>query len=149
MEPWPLAAHDVTEPRELTRWNERERLVRRLEDRAAFVELVAPAGLVAGDARVQNEVVVVSGDRNRVELDRPEPPEDIESTLETGKRPRRREKVPRDEKPARRLNSHLHPDDPSPSYGAATTRRGSGHIRTLARATVPTAWNIDPVGELR
>ena len=114
MEPGPLAAHDMTEPGELARRDERQRLVGRLEDLTAFVEHVAPGGLVAGDARVQHEVVVPAGDRDRVELDRPELPEDLEHPVEASReRPRRREEVPRDEKATRRLSSDLHPQDTS------------------------------------
>jgi hypothetical protein len=78
VEPGPLAAHDMTEPRELARRDERQRLVGRLEDLTALVEQVAPSWLVAGDARVEHEVVVPAGDRDRVELDRPEPAKDLE-----------------------------------------------------------------------
>jgi hypothetical protein len=42
----------MTEPGELARRDERQRFVGRLEELTAFVELVAPGGLVAGDARV-------------------------------------------------------------------------------------------------
>jgi len=62
----------MTEPGELARRDERQRLVGRLEDLTAFVQHLAPVGLVAVDARVQHEVVVPAGDRDRVELDRPE-----------------------------------------------------------------------------
>ena len=114
MEPRPLAAHDMTEPGELARWDERQRLVGRLEDLAAFVQHVAPGGLVAGDARVQHEVVVPAGDRDRVELDRPELPEDLEHAVRASReRPRGREEVPRDQKPTRRLSSHPHLGDTS------------------------------------
>ena len=102
MEPRPFAAHDMTEPGELARRDERQRLVGRLEDLPAFVEHVAPGGLVAGDARVQHEVVVPAGDRDRVELDRPELAEDLQHAFEAAReRPRRREEVPRDEKATR------------------------------------------------
>src|SRR6266542_6546405 len=71
--------------------------------------IFAPGGLVAGDARVQHEVVVPAGDRDRVELDRPELPEDLEHPVEASReRPRGREEVPRDEKATRHLSSdHL------------------------------------------
>ena len=112
----PLAAPDVTEPRELARRDERQRLVGRLEDLTALVEHVAPGGLVAGHARVQHEVVVSAGDRDRVELDRPEPPEDLEHPVEAAReRPRRREEVPRDEKATRRLSGDLHLGDIRPN----------------------------------
>jgi hypothetical protein len=41
-----------------------------LEDLAPLVELVAPRAVVAGDARVQHEIVRAAGDIDRVELDR-------------------------------------------------------------------------------
>ena len=114
VEPGPLAAHDMTEPGELARRNKRQRLVGRLEDLTALVEHVAPGGLVAGDARVQHEVVVSAGDRDRVELDRPEFAQDLQHGFgASSERPRRREEVPRDEKATRRLSSDLHPQDTS------------------------------------
>jgi hypothetical protein len=91
--------------------DERQRFVGRLEDLAVFVQLVAPIGLVVGDTRVQHEVVVPAGDRDRVELDRPEPPEDLEHAVEARERPRRRKEVPRDEKATRRLGRDLHQED--------------------------------------
>ena len=116
VEPGPLAAEAQTEPGELARRDERQRLVGRLEDLTAFVEHVAPGGLVAGDARVQHEVVAPAGDRDRVELDRPELPEDLEHPVEASRdRPRRREEVPRDEKATRRLSSDLHLKDTNAS----------------------------------
>jgi hypothetical protein len=100
----------MTEPGELARRDERQRLVGRLEDLTAFVQHVAPGGLVAGDARVQHEVVVPAGDRDRVELDRPELAQDLPHGFGASReRPRRREEVPRDEKATRRLSSDLHP----------------------------------------
>src|SRR5436190_16439121 len=100
----------MTEPGELARRDERQRLVGRLEDLTAFVQHVAPGGLVAGDARVQHEVMAPAGDRDRVELDRPELPEDLEHPVKARERPRRREEVPRDEEATRRLSSDLHPE---------------------------------------
>jgi hypothetical protein len=70
-------AHRRAKPRELLRRHERESLVVRLEDRAPFVELVAPRRVVVRDARVKHEVVAPAGDRDRVELDRAEPAEDL------------------------------------------------------------------------
>jgi hypothetical protein len=99
----------VTEPRELARRDERQRLVGRLEDLTAFVEQVAPGGLVAGDAGVQHEVVVPAGDRDRIKLDRPELPEDLEHPVEASrKRPRRREELPRDDEAPRCVGRNLH-----------------------------------------
>jgi hypothetical protein len=116
VEPGPLAAPAQTEPGELARRDERQRLVGRLEDLTAFVEQVAPGGLVAGDTRMEHEVVAPAGDRDRVELDRPELPEDLEHPVEASReRPRRREEVPRDEKAARRLSSDLHLKDTNAS----------------------------------
>ena len=102
----------AAEPRELARRDEGEPLVVRLEDLAALVELVAPAGLVVGDARVQHEVVGPAGNRERVELDRPELAEDLEHGVEASlERSRRREEVPGDEKTARGLGGDLHTED--------------------------------------
>src|SRR5207244_500573 len=130
MEPGPLTAPDVTEPGELARRDERQRLVGRLEDLTAFVEQVAPGGLVAGDARVQHEVVVPAGYRDRVELDRPELPEDLEHPVEASReRPRRREEVPRDEKATRRLSSDLHLDDTSRASVDRLTKYARRHRR--------------------
>jgi len=56
--------------------------------------------------------VVPAGDRDRVELDRSELPEDLEHPVEASReRPRRREEVPRNEKATRRLSGDLHPQD--------------------------------------
>ena len=73
-----VPAQDPAEPRELSHRDERHSLVVRLEDLAAFVELVAPSGVVVRNARVQHEVVIPPGDRERVELDRAELEEDLE-----------------------------------------------------------------------
>lgn len=63
---------------------------------------------------VQHEVVIPAGDRDRVELDRPELAQDLQHGLGAShERPRRREEVPRDEKATRRLSSNLHPQDTS------------------------------------
>lgn len=148
VEAGPLAAPVRTEPRELARRNERQRLVGRLEDLTAFVEQVAPGGLVVGDARVQHEVVVAAGDLDRVELDRPELPEDLEHPVEASlDRPRGCEEVPCDEKPPRRLSSDLHLEDTNCAYvGQLTTyahrcsRRSPTGLRVAAsrsRATAP------------
>jgi hypothetical protein len=78
VEPPSLPTRGETEPGKLARRDERERLVGRLEDLAALVELIAPGRLVARDARVQHEVVVPAGHRDRVELDRPELAQDLQ-----------------------------------------------------------------------
>jgi hypothetical protein len=79
---------------------------------AAFVEEVARAGVVVGDACVQHEVVASTGNRKRVELDRAEPPEDVEHrTGASLDGPRRREEVARDEKTARCLGGRPHRAD--------------------------------------
>ena len=114
VESGPLAAHGLPEPREFARRDERQRLVGRLEDLTAFIQRVAPGGLVGGDARVQHEVVVPAGDRDRVELDRPELAEDLHHGFEASRdRPRRREEVPRYQKAPSRLGSYLHLGDTS------------------------------------
>jgi hypothetical protein len=124
VEPGSLAAQDMTEPGELARRDKRQRRVGRLEDLTAFIEHVAPGGLLAGNARLQHEVVAPAGDRDRVELDRPELPKDLEHPVETSReRPRRREEVPRDEKATRRLGSDLHPQDTSPRALTGSRRR--------------------------
>jgi hypothetical protein len=68
-------------PPRATRENEREPLVVRIENLAPLVELVAPRGVVAGDARVQHEIVRAAGDIDRVELDRPEPAEHLDHAV--------------------------------------------------------------------
>ena len=85
MEPGALASHHMTEPGELARRDERQRLVGRLEDLTAFVEHIAPRGLVAGDAGVQHEIVVPAGDRDRVELDRPELAENLQDRVDSSR----------------------------------------------------------------
>jgi hypothetical protein len=114
VEPPPLPARARTKPGKLAHGDERQRFVGRLEDLAAFVQLVAPTGLVVGDARVEHEVVVSAGDRDRVELDRSEPPKDLDNPVEASRDGSRRcEEMPRDEKATRRLGSDLHPVDTS------------------------------------
>ena len=91
----PLAAGVHAVPRKLVRRDERERLVRRLEDLSPLVEVVAPGGRVAVDARVQHQVVVAPGDRDRVELDRAELSQDGEHRRRLPRqRPRRTEEGP-------------------------------------------------------
>ena len=103
---------DYAEPRKLAHRDERESLVVRLEDLPALVEQVAPGGVVLGHARVQHEVVVPTGNRERIELDRPQPSEDLEhgiwSSLE---RTRRRERVARHEEATCGLSSDPHAED--------------------------------------
>src|SRR5579862_2841892 len=119
MEPRPFASHFMAEPGELARRDEGQRLVGRLEDLPACIQLVTPCGLIACDARVQHQVVVSAGDGDRVELNRPELPEDLEHPVETRKRPRGCEEVSRDEKTARGFGRRLHREDAS-AYGDAT-----------------------------
>src|SRR6266571_2656639 len=117
----------MTEPGELARRDERQRLVGRLEDFTAFVEHVAPGGLVAGDARVQYEVVIPAGDRDRVELDRPELPEDLEHPVNAARdRPRGREKVPCEEKASRRLSRDRHRQDSSSNNSMLRPKQEQG-----------------------
>src|SRR4051794_24856745 len=109
MEARTLPAPDAAEPRELARRDKRQRLVRRLEDLAARVELVAPGGLVVRDARVQHEVVVAACDGDRVELNRAELPDHLQDRVgAAGERARRREEMARDEKATRLLRADLH-----------------------------------------
>jgi len=142
VEPGPLAAPDVTEPGELARRDERQRLVGHLEDLTAFVEQVAPGGLVAGDARVQHEVVAPAGDCDRVELDRPELSQDLQHGVGASlDRPCRREEVPRDEKATRRLSRDRHLEgtrhasvDQLTKYARRHRRRSPTDLRAAATA---------------
>jgi len=90
--------------------------------------------------------VAPAGDRDRVELDRPERPEDLEHPVEASrKRPRRREEVPRDEKSTRRLGSDLHLEDTScPSVDRLTKVRAPPQAAITHRpsrtARTPTTW---------
>ena len=94
-----VPAQRRAEPRELARQDEGESLVVRLEDLAALVERVAPGGVVVGHARVQDEVVGATGNRDRIELDRAEAAEDLEHRVRSSlERTRRRERVAGDEK---------------------------------------------------
>ena len=87
-----LAAPRGPEPRVLVRRHEREALVHRLEDLPALVQAVAPGRVVIGNARVQDEVMASARDRNRVELQRAEPREELtHSIAAAGKRPGGRE----------------------------------------------------------
>jgi hypothetical protein len=137
VEPGSLAAHDMTEPGELVRRDERKCLVGRLEDLTALVEHVAPGGLVVGNARVQHEVVVPAGDRDRIELDRPELAQDLQHRFGAScERPGRREEVPRDEKATRRLGTDLHLEDISRASIDRPRRRTSALGRTGAETPV-------------
>jgi hypothetical protein len=72
---------------------------------------------------VQHEVVVPTGNCERVELDRAERAEDLEHGVGASlERPRRREEVPGDEKTARVLGGDPHPEDAS--YPDADARLG-------------------------
>ncbi len=67
---------------------------------------------------MQHEVVGPTGDRERVELDRAEPAEDLEHRVGASlERTRRREEVPGDEKAPRGLGSDLHAEDASSQKG--------------------------------
>ena len=133
----PAPAQDPAEPRKLAHGDEGEPLVVRLEDLAALVEKVAPAGLVVRDARVQHEVVAPTGDRQGVELDRAESAEDLEHGLWAAlERSRRREEVPGDEKAARGLGGDLHAKDASYAEVASfsrAVRSGLGTALTAAK----------------
>src|SRR5262249_10892724 len=59
------SAGAAAKPRELSCRNERQAFVVRLEDLAPLVKLVAPRRVVAGDARVEHEIVAAARDRNR------------------------------------------------------------------------------------
>ena len=142
VEPGPLAAEAQTEPGELARQDERQRLIGRLEDLTAFVEQIAPGGLVAGDSRVQHEVVVPAGDRDRVELDRPELPDDLDYPAGASRdRACGREKMPRDKEATRRPSSDFHPEDTSrTAWRAPRSRWAPGGIQggvTSCRSAPP------------
>ena len=100
------------EPREVAREDERETLVVRLEQLAPLIERVAPGGVVAGDPRVEHQIVVAPRDRQRVELDRTEPTEDLEHPVEpTLDRTRGREQLPGDEETPCSLGGNVHGRD--------------------------------------
>src|SRR5207302_76822 len=102
------------EPRKLARWNEGEPFVVRLEDRAALIELLAPVGVVLAYARVQHEIVAATRDRDRIELDRAEPAEDLEHGAGTAlERSRWCEELAGNEKTARGLSGDPHAGDAS------------------------------------
>jgi hypothetical protein len=137
----------MTEPGELAHRDEGQRLVGRLEDLTAFVEQVAPGGLVAGDACVQHQVMVPAGDRDRVELDRAELAEDFEHGVEAPlERPRRREEMPGNEKTARGRGVYLHPEDATQWVLSSTARR-SGRSSATFRARTPTRPPSFPVAD--
>jgi hypothetical protein len=105
-------AEDAAEPGELVDRYERQPLVVGLEDLASVVQLVAPRRVVVCNASVQDEVVRAARDRDRVVLNRAQPPDDLHDGFRAaGKRARRREKVPRDEKAARLVGGDLHSRD--------------------------------------
>ena len=79
---------------------------------APLVEKVAPGRVVAGDARVEHQIVVAARDRQWVELDRAEPAKYLQDRLHaTRKRPRRSEEVPGHEESTRALARDLHEGD--------------------------------------
>ena len=107
------------EPGEVAGEDERKPLVVRLEQLAPLVERVAPGGVVAGDPRVEHQIVVAPRDRQRVELDRTEPTEDLEHPVgATLDRTRGREQLPGDEEPPCGVGGNVHGRDatrpPSP-----------------------------------
>jgi len=107
-----LAAEQPAEPREFAHGHERQPLVVHLEDLALRVERVAPGRAVVCDARVQGEVVAPAGDRERVELERAEPADDLHHRIRAAhERARGREEVPGDEKAACGLGGDLHRAD--------------------------------------
>jgi hypothetical protein len=100
------------EPGEVAGGDEREPLVVRLEELAPLVEHVAPRGVVAGDPRVEHQIVVAPRDRQRVELDRTEPTEDLEHPVgATLDRTRGREHLPGDQEPPCSVSGNVHERD--------------------------------------
>lgn len=77
----PAGAATDTEPRELARRHERKPLVIRLDDLAAFVQVVTPSRVIACDPRVQNEIMAAARHLNPIELDRTQPPQNLEHSL--------------------------------------------------------------------
>src|SRR5580658_10092733 len=76
---------------------------------------------------MQHQVVVPAGDRDRVELNRPEPPEDLHHPIQASRdRPRRRQEVPRHQKPPRRLSTDLHPKTLTRRRGGVSSEREMG-----------------------
>jgi hypothetical protein len=102
---------------------------------ALVLQVITPRRVVIRDARVQDEVVVPSGDSERVELDRPESAEDFEHRVGTAlKRARGREHLTCDEKAPCRFGSDVHGRG---SYPAATARAS-------CFARIPTRRNVPP-----
>jgi hypothetical protein len=102
-------AQVCAEPREIARADERKTLVVRLEELAAFVESIAPGGVVAGDPRVEHQIVVAPRHRQRVELDRAEPTKDLEHSVRpAADRARGREHLPGDEETLCSVGGNVH-----------------------------------------
>ena len=100
------------EPGVVARQDEREPLVDSLEDLTPFVEEVAPAGVVVGDARVEHDVVASARHRDRVVLEGAEPAEVVEHcVVPSFERPRRREQLARNEEAPRVVRGDLHGQD--------------------------------------
>ena len=85
-----------------------------------FVEAVAPDGVVAGDARVEHDVVASARSRDRVVLDGAEPAEEVDYGVGPAlQRPGGRQQVARDEKAARVVRRDLHGRDATVRQEAA------------------------------
>ena len=122
MEPGPLSARIHPEPWELAGEYERQCLVGGFEDLTPLEQLVAPRRLVSRDAGMQYQVVVAAGHRDRIELDRPQSPQDVEHAVDSPRdRPRRREEVPSEKKTTRRIGRDPHPTNPSGPANSFTT----------------------------
>src|SRR5262249_46265451 len=105
-------AQDPAEPGELAHRHEREPLVVRLEDLLPRPKLVAPGRVVVRDPRVHDEVVVATGNRNRVELDGAQPAKDLEHRGQaTSDRASGREELARDEEAPRGLSADVDGQD--------------------------------------
>ena len=124
-------------PRQLARRQQRESFVVGLEELAPYVEeLLAPRRVVVGDARVQHEVVVPARDRQRVELDRAEPPEDLEHRLRTAlDEARGRKQMARDEEASCGVGRDLHRRDASGGAGDLARAGGKRDDRLTTRPT--------------
>ena len=91
---------------------------------------------------MQHEVVVATGNRQGVELDRAESAENLEHGVGSSvERTRRRERVARDEKATCGLSRDPHAEDAIQSpAGSSLENVESGYLAALAQAKVLSAW---------
>ena len=124
----PLAVPGDPVPGQLGRRHDRQHLVVRLEQATLLVQQrVRPLAPVAVDPGEQHEVVVATGDVERVELERPEPVHDRHDAGRLGgQRPRRRQQVVEHEEAAGDVARDLDRRGP-----AAVQRVMGRHARTI------------------